>query len=353
MELKDFINSANIALYMKQLPEEESLEKTLFPPKKILGTKLEQAKGAKKKPIALRQSTFDVNTKMRSLSANIKVTSTEIPFFKEACGIDETTRRELISAIGSNNQNLVDAVLEQVFEGYVNLVKGSEIIPKAMAAQVIQNGVINYSSDLGDGDVVVDYSVPANHKIVLTSTDKWDNPASDIVGDIRKYQKMMVKENYPKPTTLLMTEATFDKTFLINTAITNHLNGNVMNQNRILSQADYLRFAKEVLGVTIVFLEDATYYPYEGSEAVQYYEDNKVTFMSGTQLGFTYFGTSPEEFDKLHGTGKLDTTLTGPVNGTAITTMVHEDPISVDTKVSIMPIVSFDRADEVLFLTVC
>ena len=32
MELKDFINSANIALYMKQLPEEESLEKTLFPP---------------------------------------------------------------------------------------------------------------------------------------------------------------------------------------------------------------------------------------------------------------------------------------------------------------------------------
>ena len=75
MELKDFINSANIALYMKQLPEEESLEKTLFPPKKILGTKLEQAKGAKKKPIALRQSTFDVNTKMRSLSANIKVTS--------------------------------------------------------------------------------------------------------------------------------------------------------------------------------------------------------------------------------------------------------------------------------------
>ena len=353
MELKDFINSANIALYMKQLPEEESLEKTLFPPKKILGTKLEQAKGAKKKPIALRQSTFDVNTKMRSLSANIKLTSTEIPFFKEACGIDETTRRELLNAIGCNNQNLVNAVLEQVFEGYVNLVKGSEIIPKAMCAQVIQNGVINYSSDLGDGDVVVDYGVPANHKITLTSTDKWDNPASDIVGDIRKYQKMMVKENYPKPTTLLMTEATFDKTFLINTAITNHLNGNVMNQNRILSQADYLRFAKEVLGVTIVFLEDSTYYPYEGSDPVQYYEDNKVTFMSGTQLGNTCFGIVPELFDKLHGSGKLDVTMVGPVGATAITTIVHEDPVSVDTKVSVMPICSFERADEVLFLTVC
>ena len=75
--------------------------------------------------------------------------------------------------------------------------------------------------------------------------------------------------------------------------------------------------------------------------------------MSGNQLGFTYFATSPEEFDKLHGTGKLDTTLTGPVNGTAITVLLKEDPISVDTKVSVMPICSFERADEVLFLTVC
>ena len=75
--------------------------------------------------------------------------------------------------------------------------------------------------------------------------------------------------------------------------------------------------------------------------------------MSGTQLGSTVFGVSPEEFDKLHGSGKLDTVMTGPVNGTAITTMVHEDPVSVDTKVSVMPIVSFDRADEVLFLTIC
>ena len=81
-----------------------------------------------------------------------------------------------------------------------------------------------------------------------------------------------------------MTEATFDKTFLINTAITNHLNGNVMNQNRILSQADYLRFAKEVLGVTIVFLEDSTYYPYEGSDPIAYYEDNSIQTFYHHQL---------------------------------------------------------------------
>ncbi len=350
MELKDFINSQNIALYMKELPMEPTLEKSLFPPKKVLGTKLENAKGAKKKPIALRQSTFDVAAKMRSLSAKITVQSTEIPFFKESTGIDETARRELISAIGCNNENLVKTISDQIFDGQVNLVKGSEIMPKAMAAQVLQNGVINYSSDANDGDVVVDYGVPSNHKVVLTSTDKWTNPAADIVGDVKKWQKVLTDENYPKPTTLMLTESTFDNTFLINTVIKNHLNGNVMNQNRILSQKDYLQFAKEVMGLTIVFLDDSTYYPYEEATPVQYYESNKVTLMSGTTLGNTVYGVTPEEFDKTHGSGKLDTTMVG--TGTAITTMVKADPVTVDTKVSVMPIVSFDRADEVFFATV-
>lgn len=345
MELKDFINSQNIALYLKELEAESTLEKSIFPAKKVLGTKLENAKGAKKKPIALRQSTFDVAAKMRSLSAAITVKSTEIPFFKESTGIDETTRRELISAIGCNNENLVRAITDQIFDGQVNLVKASEIIPKAMAAQVLQNGVINYSSN--DGDVVVDYGVPSNHKVVLTSTDKWTDPGADIVGDVKKWQKVLTDENYPKPTTLLLTETTFDNTFLINTAIKNHLNGNVMNQNRILSQKDFLQFAKEVMGLTIVFEDDSTYYPYEGATAVQYYENNKVTLMSGTTLGNTVYGVTPEEFDKTHGSGKVDTTMVG--TGTAITTMVKSDPVTVDTKVSVMPIVSFDRADEVFF----
>ncbi|MDU1116446.1 MAG: major capsid protein [Clostridium butyricum] len=350
MNLQDFINSQNIALYMKELPVEPTLEKSLFPPKKVLGTKLENAKGAKKKPIALRQSTFDVAAKMRSLSAEITVQSTEIPFFKESTGIDETTRRELISAMGCNNENLVKAISDQIFDGQVNLVKGSDIIPKAMAAQVVQNGVINYSSDANDGGVVVDYGVPSNHKVTLTSTDKWTNPSADIVGDVKKWQKVLTNENYPKPTTLMLTETTFDNTFLVNTAIKGHLNGNVMNQNRILSQKDYLQFAKEVMGITVVFLDDSTYYPYEGASAVQYYENNKVTLMSGTTLGNTVYGVTPEEFDKTHGSGKLDTTIVG--TGTAITTMVKEDPVTVDTKVSVMPIVSFDRADEVFFATV-
>ena len=348
MNLSDYINSKNITLYIKELPTEDTVDKTLFPDKKVTGTKLEMAKGAKKKPIALRMSTFDAVTKMRALSADLNVKSTEIPFFKEGMGIDETTRRDLQNAIGANNENLVNALLGQVFENYSNLIDGANIIAKKMRASVIQNGLLNFTSK--DGDIVLDYGVPANHRETLLSTDKWIDPSADIVGDIKKWQKVITDDQYAKPNIMLLTEKTFDSTFIVNTAITNHIKNSNLNTSLILSQANYVQFAKEVLGLTVIFLEDATYIPSEDASPIPYYTDGKVTFMSGATLGNTVYGTTPEEFDKQSGSSKLDTYMVG--TGTAVTTMVKEDPVTVDTKVSVMPIVSFDRADEVFFVTV-
>ncbi|MCW6075478.1 major capsid protein [Clostridium sporogenes] len=346
--LRDYINSKNIALYIKELPVEQTIDKALFPDKKVSGTKLEMAKGAKKKPIALRMSTFDAATKMRALSADLTVKSTEIPFFKEGMGIDETTRRDLQNAVGANNENFVNALLGEVFENYSNLIDGANIIAKKMRSSVIQNGLLNFTSK--DGDIVVDYGVPSNHREVLTGVDKWTNPDADIIGDIQAMQKAITNDQYAKPKILLLTENTFDGTFLVNKAITNHIKNSNLNTSLILSQANYIQFVKEVLQLTVVFLEDATYIPSEGADPVQYYTDGKVTLMSGTTLGKTVYGTTPEEFDKQSGTSKLDTYMVD--KGIAVTTMVKEDPVTVDTKVSVMPIVSFDRADEVFFATV-
>lgn len=350
INLAEYINTKSIALYMKELPKEDTIDKALFPNKKVLGTKLEQAKGAKQKAIALRQSTFDVAAKLRSLNAKVDITTTEIPFFKEAIGIDETTRREIINAMNCNNENIVNAVLGQVYEGQANLIRSSDIVAKGMRAQAIQTGRIVYSSDPVDGNVVVDYGVPVSHKVTLTGTDKWTDATADIVGDVKAFKKVMTDGQYPKPNIALMTENTFDATFLVNTVITNHIKNSNINTTRILGQSDYLAFAKEVLGLAIIFLEDSTYYPYDGSALVPFYDDYKITFMSGSTLGNTVYGTTPEEFDLTRGSGKLDTVIIG--EGTAVTTMVKEDPVTVDTKVSVMPIVSFDRADEVFFATV-
>ncbi len=353
MDIKDFISSSNIALYMKELPEESTIDKALFPNKKQLGTELEFAKGAKNKAVALRMSQFDVATKVRALSATLNVEKREMPFFKEAIGISETKRRELINAINANNENLVTALTSQVFDNYANLVAGANIQTKRMRAALIQDGEINITTD--DGDIVVDYGVPATHKeTIVTTSDMWNNASADIIGDIQRYQKAITDDNYDKPTILLMTEKTFMNTFMINTAIIKALNARLYSVSSdaglVLNEQDFLNFIKERLGLSVVFLENTTYIPSEGAAPQPYYKDGKVTFMSGTTLGYTVYGTTPEEYDKVYGSGKLDTSIVQ--DAIAITTMVKEDPITVDTKVSQIVIPSFERADEVFFATV-
>ena len=240
-ELKDFINSKEIALYLKELPQEDTIDQALFPTKKQMSTSIEFAKGSKKKAVVLRQSAFDTAAKVRALSAELSVFKKEMPFFKEAIGINETIRRDLINAMNANNQNLVDALIEQVFENYAVLREGARIAMKRMRTQLIQNGEINITS--ADGDVVVDYGVPSNHKITI-STGKWNTAAADIVGDIAKYQKLMVKEHYAKPNIMLMTEATFDATFMINTAIKGAILSGYNTNFPILGQKHYLDYVK-------------------------------------------------------------------------------------------------------------
>lgn len=348
MDIKDFINSSNIALYMKELSVEMTVDKALFPNKRQLGTELEFAKGAKNKAVALKMSTFDSATKIRALNVSIDVQKKEMPFFKEGIGINETKRRELINAASGNNENLVRALTAQLFESYAGLIEGANIQTKRMRASLIQNGVINITTD--EGDIIVDYGVPANHKKVLSGTTKWNNPSADIVKDIQDFQKAITDDKYIKPTIILLTEETFRNTVMGNEVITSNLRSNVSVTNLILSEQDYIAFCREKLGVSIVFLENTTYIPEEGANPQAYYTDGNITLMSGAALGYTVYGTTPEEYDKIYGNGNLDTAIVQ--DSIAVTTMVKEDPMTIDIKVSQIVIPSFERADEVFFATV-
>lgn len=348
MKLQDFINSKNITLYMKELPTEQSVDKALFPSVKQLGTTLEFAKGAKKKAVALRMSTFDVAAKSRALSASLNVEKREIPFFKESLPLKESDRRDLINAANSNNENLVKVLAGQVFENYANLIEGANIVAKRMRCELIQKGELKITTD--DGDIVVDYGVPLGHKTSGTESPAWNLPATDIVTSIQKCQKAITDDGYAKPNTLLMTEKTFADTIMVNTAITKHLKSGANVKDLILNEQDYINFLKDRMGLSVVFLENSTFIPAEGEEAQPYYLDGYVTLMSGNTLGRTVYGTTPEEWDKVYGSSKLDTDIYDLA--IAITTMVKEDPVTIDTKVSQLVIPSFERADEVYFAKV-
>lgn len=344
MKLSDFINSKQIALYIKNLPPQVNIDEALFPVDKQLSMEVELAKGAKQRPVALRMSTFDVAAKVRALKADVNVEKKEMPFFKEAIGIKETDRRKLIEAKNSSNQNLVEFLIKQVYDNYANLVAGADVQATRMRAQVIQKGEINITTE--DGDIVVDYGVPADHKEVLSGTAKWSDPAADIVGDIKRWQKKFTDAGLEKPTRMLLTEKTFGYVTL-NTAITKDLKSRVLGEV-ILTDEDYISFLKKKLGLEIAFLNGV--YVNEAGQTVNYYEDNLVTLIPGGTLGKTIYSVTPEEYDKLYGSATIDTEVIK--TGIAITTMVKEDPVAVDTKVSQIVLPSFDRAEECFFATV-
>ncbi|UDN56934.1 major capsid protein [Clostridioides sp. ES-S-0010-02] len=344
MELKNFINSKEIALYIKNLPPQTTIDEALFPITKQLSTEIEIAKGSKKKPVALRMSTFNSVAKVRALKADVSIEKKEMPFFKEAIGIDENDRRQLIIYQTANNQNLVESLIKTVFENYANLVDGAGVQMTRMRAQLMQKGEIELITK--DGDVVVDYDIPANHKEVLTGSAMWSDPKADVVGDIKRWQKVFVDKGSEKPTRMLLTEKTFGY-ITQNEAITKDLKTRSFG-DIILTDDDYISFLKKKLDLEIGLLNGT--FLNEEEKTMSYYEDNLVSLIPKGAIGKTIFGTTPEEFDSQYGSGKLDTQVVK--TGIAITTMVKEDPVAVDTKVSMVGIPSFERADDCFFATV-
>jgi len=58
---------------------------------------------------------------------------------------------------------------------------------ESMAAEAIRTGQVRIK---GDGiDEVIDFLMPASHKITLAGTDLWTDPAADIIGQIRQYKR--------------------------------------------------------------------------------------------------------------------------------------------------------------------
>lgn len=344
MNIFDFINAKEIALYIKNLPVESTLDKQLFPADKQYGMEIELAKGAKQRPVALSLSSFDVNVRPRILKASVDIEKRDMPFMKESVLINEKERQKLMLALQANNQNIVDQILSTVYENYKVLVDGAEVQMRRMRAELLQNGKIEIISK--NGDITVDYNVPAEHKeTITTAAKKWSAATADIVGDIIKWQKVFVNEGYAKPTVLVLTDTCFGYVCQ-NANIIGDIKG--LNTNYIVTENDVKNYLLTKFGITVAIVNGV--YVNESGTTVPYYADNKVTLIPTGALGRTVYGTTPEEADSVFGSSKLDTQIVN--TGVAITTMHKEDPVTVETKVSQLGMPSFEKADECFFATV-
>jgi len=335
----DLVTAKNIAEFWleKNLNQQPSLGETLFPSQKEIGVKLEWIKGAHNQPVGLRLSAYDSKSIRRDRKGFEKY-ETEMPFFKESMYIDEELRKNLNTMLQTNNEQLVNSILTKIFADEIELINASRITLERMRMEALTTGAITLASN---GQAYsYDYGVDASQKKSVSIP--WSNPDADVLGDIISYVEEMKAKGIV--ITRAVCNSTVAKYFRTNTAIKNAVyvfaNGTVN-----VTTARALEYIYNETGVSF-YVYDNVYVNEEGN-AVKYVANDTVVFLPEGTLGKTHFGVTPEESDLMN---SLAAEVSIVDNAIAVTTHKEHDPVTVETKVSMVALPSFERANEIVIV---
>lgn len=335
----DLVTAKDLAVYWTQKNQNEQpfLGATLFPRENVLGTELKWIKGSKNQPVGLRLSSYDAKAIRRDVQG-IEEVSTKMPFFKESFYIDEDLRQNLNNMIASNNQNVIDKILGRIYDREVSLIDSSEITLERMRMELLTTGTITLSSN--GQSYSYDYGLDDDQKQTVGTS--WSNPEADIIGDITNYVDMMKAKGIT--ITRAVCNSSVVKNFRNNTAMKNAIYvfaGGTVN----ITDARAIDYIREQTGISIAVYDNV--YVDEGGESHKYIPDNTFVMLPDGDLGTTSLGTTPEESDLMNNLNAEVAIVNG---GVAVTTSQIVDPVNVETKVSMVGLPSFERANEIVIV---
>lgn len=340
MSIFELITASNIAAYWieKNVNEQPFLGETLFPYQREIGIKLDWIKGAKNQPVGLRLAAYDSKA-IRRDRQGIEEYTTKMPFFKESIYIDEEMRQSLNTLLQTNNSAIIRDIVARIFEDEIALIKAAKITLERMRMELLSAGTITLASN--GQSYAYDFGIPVSQKSTVATS--WSDADADIIKDINDIVKAMKAQG-----------TTITKAICNDTVIENmKKNNSIRNQIYVLaggaissiSKVKVLDFVKQETGVTFYSYDDV--YVNEDGSVSKYYPDNSITFIPDGYLGKTHMGKTPEESDlQTLGTAKVSVIE----NGVAVATYGLEDPVNVETKVSMVALPSFERANEVYIL---
>lgn len=338
MNLFDFLSSDNMIAYWleKNVNKQPLLGETLFPSRKQIGIKLDWVKGAKGQPVGLRLSAFDSKS-IRRDREGIEQYTTKMPFFKESMYIDEEMRQLLNIYAAANNSAMAEDIIAKIFDDQVKLIDAALITVERMRMQALTTGSITLASN-GQG---YEYDFGTSTQYVDSEESiHWSDSEADIIGDIVEIVDKMKAKGVT--ITRAVCNNSVAKQIRKNDAIKNQIyvlaGGNIAS----VTAERALNYIYEETGVSIYVYDNV--YVDERGETHKYVPDNTIVFMPEGPLGHTNFGTTPEESDLL-ASNTADVKLVN--NAIAVTNHVEHDPVLVETKVSMIALPSFERADEV------
>lgn len=339
MTIFDLMTSQNIVAYWETLSNNRApfYFESFFPADKKLGLDLSYIKGSSGLPVVLNVSAFDVKAVPRNRIGFDKMEA-EMPFFKESMTISERLRQELNMVLQTGNQTYIDAIMNRIFNDTVRLLESAAVSRERMRSMAVVSGTVVMAAN--GQEYNYDYNVPADHKFTEINFNTAD---FDICQYLIDCLDKIEGDTGVRPTRAVCSRSQMNKI----------LHNNVLKKNiyvltngvGTINVQNATAYIEEQTGVKLEVYGKK--YKDETGAVKAYVPDDVIAIFPDNDLGTTWFGTTPEESDLMSGTS-ANVTITDV--GVAVTAMKREDPVNVETKVSMICLPSFEMADQVAII---
>lgn len=348
--LENIFNSATMAdAYVKS----EDINNTMpmvgeafFPKRKKLGLDISDIRTHKGQYVQLAASNFDAMPTLRP-RGTFTGSSRQMAFFRESMQIRE---HDLLALMGveASNAAFIGNIMDGIYDDTNELIRGAAIVPEIMRMQLLApiNGkpriYIEDNGVLYDYNYDPDGTYATENYVALTGPDAWTAPDTAKPFDTFRTIKRTLGARGTTPRYALMNQNTFDLLAQIKS-----FRNIVLAQNATANvdiDDDMVRSIWQRKTGTSIIVYDKVYTDKATGAATPFYPDNYVTFLPAGALGYTWFGTTPEERTKLAGTG-ADVTIVD--TGIAVATKAeYGPPHTITTTASMICLPSYERIGE-------
>lgn len=347
MNIRDAYNASAIALVNTEVASNKKpyLGSGLFPAKKKMGLDLKWIKTSKGLPVSLAPSNFDAVSTLRSREG-LKLTETEMAFFRESMLIKEADEQEMMRVQDSTDPYAAE-VLSRIFDDANTLIDGANVVPERMIMQLLAPKDGHPKIFIQANGVPYEYNYDPNNTYssknyaeLSSSTDKWnDTENSDPLDDVSVALDAVEAETGERPSIMIISRKTMDylkqNKKIRNAILAQNATANIfMNDNRVKEV-----FSNE-LGISVIVYSKQ--YKDETGKAQKFYPDGFATLIPTGALGNTWYGTTPEE-RTLMGNATADVSIVN--TGVAVAVTVSNDPVQTKTTVSEIVLPSYERMD--------
>ena len=354
MNLLELFTPASIAanweeVYSNQIPY---LGTALFPARKKAGLDLKWIKGSKGLPISLMPSAFDAKATFRD-RIGLQKLETEMPFFREGFKIKERDRQEILR-VQESNDPYVDEVLARIYDDANELIAGADVVAERMRMALLFpiDGEVGISIKANGVDYTYEYDQAdawkATNYTKLTGTAVWSNTSyADPFKNIDDIKTAIRNKTGVELVTAVMNSTTFNLLAKID-AVKNRFLSTAGITTGYIASGDVQRVFADTNGISFAIYDKQ--YKDESGNAHKFVPDDYVCFVPTGALGSTWYGTTPEEADLMGGNTDAQVAIVN--TGVAITQIIDEHPVNINTFASEIVLPSYERMDEVAVLKV-